>query len=85
MQTGVPGDDARPQKPRSPAVAAMLQPHTPNMTWQYIDWLKGSCNLPIVVKGILTAEDVRLAVVRAIFSASLAAIQRAFRRTAAEK
>ena len=62
MQTGVPGDDARPQKPRSPAAAAMLQPHTPNMTWQYIDWLKGSCNLPIVIKGILTAEDARLAI-----------------------
>ena len=64
MQTGVPGDDARQQKPRSPAVAAMLQPHTPNMTWQYIDWLKGSCNLPIVIKGILTGEDARLAVER---------------------
>jgi len=64
MLTGVPGENARPQKPRSPAVAAMLQPHTPNMTWQYIDWLKGSCSLPIVVKGILTAEDARLAVER---------------------
>lgn len=62
MLTGVPGEDSRPQKPRSPAVAAMLQPHTPNMTWQYIDWLKGSCDLPIVIKGILTAEDARLAV-----------------------
>jgi isopentenyl diphosphate isomerase/L-lactate dehydrogenase-like FMN-dependent dehydrogenase len=64
MQTGLPGDDARPQKLRSPAVAAMLQPHTPNMTWQYIDWLKGACNLPIVIKGVLTAEDARLAVER---------------------
>jgi isopentenyl diphosphate isomerase/L-lactate dehydrogenase-like FMN-dependent dehydrogenase len=64
MQTGVPGEDARPQKPRSPAVAAMLQPHTPNLTWQYIDWLKGSCSLPIVIKGILTAEDARLAIER---------------------
>lgn len=64
MQTGVPGEDARPQKPRSPAVAAMLQPHTPNLTWQYLDWLKGSCSLPIVIKGILTAEDARLAIER---------------------
>ena len=64
MQTGVPGEDARPQKPRSPAVAAMLQPHTPNLTWQYLDWLKGSCSLPIVIKGILTAEGARLAIER---------------------
>lgn len=64
MQTGVPGEDARPAKPRSPAVAGMLQPHTPNMTWQYIDWLKGACSLPIVIKGILTAEDAKLAVER---------------------
>lgn len=64
MLTGVPGEDARPRKPRSPAVAAMLQPHTPNMTWQYLEWLKGSCTLPIVIKGILTAEDARLAVER---------------------
>lgn len=64
MQTGVPGENVGPQKPRSPAVAAMLQPHTPNMTWQYIDWLKASCSLPIVIKGILTAEDARLGVER---------------------
>jgi len=54
MLTGIPGEEVRGQKPRSPAVAAMLQPHTPNMTWQYLDWLKGSCSLPIVIKGILT-------------------------------
>jgi 4-hydroxymandelate oxidase len=34
------------------------------MTWQYIHWLKSSCTLPIVIKGILTAEDARLAVER---------------------
>jgi 4-hydroxymandelate oxidase len=65
MQTGIPSEGQQ-EKPRSPAVAAMLQPHTPNMTWQYIDWLKEACNLPIVVKGILTGEDARLALDRGV-------------------
>jgi isopentenyl diphosphate isomerase/L-lactate dehydrogenase-like FMN-dependent dehydrogenase len=66
MQTGIPSEGSKREKPRSPAVAGMLQPHTPNMTWQYIDWLKEACNLPIVVKGILTGEDARLAVERGV-------------------
>lgn len=66
MQTGVPEAEKQPKEPRSPAVAAMLQPHTPNMTWQYVDWLKAACNLPVVIKGILTAEDARLAVQRGV-------------------
>jgi isopentenyl diphosphate isomerase/L-lactate dehydrogenase-like FMN-dependent dehydrogenase len=63
MQTGVP-EDLAGRKPRSPAVAAMLQPHVPNMTWDYIEWLRSGCDLPILLKGILTAEDARLAVER---------------------
>ncbi len=63
MQTGAPAGDARPE-PRAPAIAAMLQPHVPNMTWDYIDWLHSGCDLPVVLKGILTAEDGRLAVER---------------------
>ncbi len=31
-------------------------------TWDSLDWLHDSTNLPILVKGILTAEDARLAV-----------------------
>ena len=63
MQTGVPEDPAK-QKLRSPAVAAMLQAHTSNMTWDYLDWLHGASSLPVILKGILTAEDARLAVER---------------------
>jgi isopentenyl diphosphate isomerase/L-lactate dehydrogenase-like FMN-dependent dehydrogenase len=63
MQTGVPAPGAKPQ-PRSPAIAAMLRPHTPNMTWDYIDWLHSASDLPVILKGILTAEDARLAVER---------------------
>jgi isopentenyl diphosphate isomerase/L-lactate dehydrogenase-like FMN-dependent dehydrogenase len=61
MQTGVPDPGARPQ-PRNPARAAMWQPHTPNLTWDYIGWLRGACNLPVIVKGILSPEDAALAV-----------------------
>ena len=34
------------------------------LTWDAIDWLRGLCNLPIVVKGILTAEDALIALER---------------------
>jgi len=63
QEAGVPKEVAK-EKPRSPAVAAMLRPHTPNMTWDYVDWLHSASNLPVILKGILTAEDARLAVER---------------------
>lgn len=34
----------------------------PTLTWDVLDWLRDITRLPIVVKGILTAEDARLAV-----------------------
>ena len=34
------------------------------LTWDFIDWLHAECALPILVKGILTAEDALLAVER---------------------
>ncbi|MDQ3877234.1 MAG: alpha-hydroxy-acid oxidizing protein [Actinomycetota bacterium] len=34
----------------------------PSLTWEDLAWLRGLTSLPIVVKGILTAEDARLAV-----------------------
>jgi isopentenyl diphosphate isomerase/L-lactate dehydrogenase-like FMN-dependent dehydrogenase len=61
MQTGVP-KPGEIVKPRNPARAAMWHPHTPNMTWDYIGWLRSACDLPVIVKGILAAEDARLAV-----------------------
>ena len=61
MGTGVP-DDAATRKPVNPALAAMWRPHTPNMTWDYIDWLRSAVKIPILVKGILSGEDAELAV-----------------------
>jgi isopentenyl diphosphate isomerase/L-lactate dehydrogenase-like FMN-dependent dehydrogenase len=42
--------------------AGMLDPYTPNLTWEWMKWVKPQTKLPIVIKGILTAEDARLAV-----------------------
>ena len=61
MQSGVP-KDAETRKPVNPARAAMWGPHTPNMTWDYIGWLKSATNIPIIAKGILHPEDAALAV-----------------------
>ncbi len=49
-----PGEN-RP--PRSPAVAAMLQPATPWMTFEVVDWLHSASNLPVILKGILRPDD----------------------------
>lgn len=42
--------------------AGMLDPYNPNLTWDWMKWTSSATKLPIVVKGILTAEDARLAV-----------------------
>jgi (S)-2-hydroxy-acid oxidase len=34
----------------------------PSLTWEAIDWIRGITRLPILVKGVLTAEDAREAV-----------------------
>ena len=42
--------------------AGVLKPSTPSTTWKYIDWLRSSSKLPIIVKGILNGEDAEMAV-----------------------
>jgi 4-hydroxymandelate oxidase len=42
--------------------AGMLDPYTPNLTWDWMKWVRPVTKLPIVMKGILTAEDAKLAV-----------------------
>ncbi|XP_070569638.1 2-Hydroxyacid oxidase 2-like isoform X2 [Ptychodera flava] len=34
----------------------------PSATWEYVDWLRSKTSLPIIVKGVLTAEDAMLAI-----------------------
>lgn len=61
MQGGVP-KAGEVRAPRSPAKPAMWGPHTPNMTWEYIGWLREATKISIIVKGILAPEDADLAV-----------------------
>jgi 4-hydroxymandelate oxidase len=52
--------DAEPE----PEQHSLFLPCTP--TWETIDWLKTVTSLPILVKGILTAEDALLALERGV-------------------
>jgi len=63
MSSGVPKPGEAP-KPRNPATPAMWQPHTPSMSWDYVEWLRGASGLPVILKGILNPEDARMAVDR---------------------
>jgi isopentenyl diphosphate isomerase/L-lactate dehydrogenase-like FMN-dependent dehydrogenase len=42
--------------------AGMIDPYTSNLTWAWMQWVRPATKLPIVIKGIMTAEDARLAV-----------------------
>lgn len=39
-----------------------LDRHDPTLTWESVAWLRSLSSLPLVLKGVLTAEDARLAV-----------------------
>ena len=36
--------------------------YDPSLTWDDLPWLRGLASLPLVIKGVMTAEDARLAV-----------------------
>lgn len=63
MSQGVP-KPGEVVKPVNPATPVMWKPHTPNLTWDYIDWVHGASKLPVILKGILAPEDAELAVKR---------------------
>ena len=63
MQRGFKKDPTE-SPPVRPFRAGMIQPYTPSLTWDYVDWLHAASKLPVVVKGVVTAEDARLAVER---------------------
>jgi isopentenyl diphosphate isomerase/L-lactate dehydrogenase-like FMN-dependent dehydrogenase len=60
--SGVPANPNASSERKIPMVAGMIQPFVPGMTWKVLDWLHAATKLPIVVKGICTAEDAHLAV-----------------------
>lgn len=52
-----------PALPTGSALAEYIQRQfDPSLDWSAIGWLRGLTSLPLVLKGILTAEDARLAV-----------------------
>jgi 4-hydroxymandelate oxidase len=59
---GVPANPNVTSVRKTPAVAGMIYPFVTGMTWKVLDWLHAATKLPIVVKGIVTAEDARAAV-----------------------
>jgi len=42
--------------------AALSEVVDPTLTWRDLEWLRSVCELPLIVKGVLTAEDTLLAV-----------------------
>jgi lactate 2-monooxygenase len=54
--------DKTPEEDPLTAAATMLATFTNlGLTWDDLDWLRGQTTLPILVKGVLTADDARLA------------------------
>ncbi len=56
------GEYATGEPPRDAFQVGMMQAYTPSMTWEYLSWLHGATDLPVLVKGIVTSEDAALAV-----------------------
>jgi 4-hydroxymandelate oxidase len=60
--TGIPPNFNATSERKQPAVAGMIWPYVPGMTWKVMDWLHAATKLPIVLKGICSSEDAALAV-----------------------
>ena len=56
------GEFSTGKPPRDAFQVGMMQAYTPSMTWEYLSWLHGATDLPVLVKGIVTGEDAVLAV-----------------------
>jgi isopentenyl diphosphate isomerase/L-lactate dehydrogenase-like FMN-dependent dehydrogenase len=57
---GVYGSELGDLGTLTPATAAQLV--DPRLTWRDLEWLHETAELPVIVKGVLTAEDAELAV-----------------------
>jgi 4-hydroxymandelate oxidase len=55
-------DQMAPREEGSALVQYISEIWDPSLTWRAIEWLRGISPLPLVIKGILTAEDARAAV-----------------------
>jgi 4-hydroxymandelate oxidase len=55
-------DRMEPREEGSALVNYISEIWDPSLTWDAVEWLRGLSDLPLVIKGILTAEDARRAV-----------------------
>ncbi|HEU0076337.1 MAG TPA: alpha-hydroxy acid oxidase, partial [Longimicrobiaceae bacterium] len=53
-----------PEGGGSGLAAFVAQQFDPSLTWEAVEWLRAASGLPVMVKGIVTPEDARLAVER---------------------
>ena len=50
------------REPGTIATPAMWRPHTTNLSWQHLEWYQSGAKLPVIVKGVLSPDDAKLAV-----------------------
>jgi isopentenyl diphosphate isomerase/L-lactate dehydrogenase-like FMN-dependent dehydrogenase len=63
LQVAAPGAPARRQQQQPPPPAPYgLRPQNPNLDWKFFAAVKAYTKAPLLVKGVLTAEDARLSV-----------------------
>lgn len=61
-ELGVPSVEAALGPGRTVTIEQTFELMQPALTWSYLEGLASECSLPVLVKGVLTAEDARLAV-----------------------
>jgi 4-hydroxymandelate oxidase len=59
---GVPSVEAALKSERSVTIEETFALMEPALSWQDLERLAGECSLPVLIKGVLTAEDAALAV-----------------------
>ncbi len=59
-----PGGGRRRAQPREPLPYKLQAQFTANLTWSFLDEINKYAKVPVLIKGILTAEDAKLAVDR---------------------
>jgi isopentenyl diphosphate isomerase/L-lactate dehydrogenase-like FMN-dependent dehydrogenase len=61
-EVGVPSVEAALGSDRAVTIEETFELMNPALTWEYLGELAADCRVPILVKGVLTAEDAALAV-----------------------
>jgi isopentenyl diphosphate isomerase/L-lactate dehydrogenase-like FMN-dependent dehydrogenase len=62
LELGVPSIEAALGSDRAVTIEETFDLMAPALTWPYLEQLAAECRVPVLVKGVLTAEDAALAV-----------------------